>query len=415
LRGIALANWNIAEAYILKNNIDLAAKYIKEGLILCRENNSMADVRLFLLSAALKLNNNESEQYLNEAFELFDSPFPSNYSKIEFLEKALEYYAGNRKYVDAYRTQELLNAKKEHIQVSEDSLRLNLLENYYINENKLRAEKENRIRTELEIKSGRLIIVALISVLSALVTLVLAYRFRQKQKTKIRELAYQKEKEELRLAREAGEYKSRLDAIEEERNRIARELHDDIGSAMSSLNIFSGLAIEKFDSKPSESRELIKKVKEQSISISDSLSDLIWAVYTKNDTYGHLIQRMKNFCFEILSAQGINPDFRYPHELQHKQAGLEVRKNLLLIFKEAVNNIAKHSKANNAEIVFTTNGDQICLSIKDDGIGFDNLNSQDGNGTSSMVARCRSIGGKLTITSSAGSGTMILVCFSERD
>jgi len=412
-RGMALACWNIAEAFLLKENEDSATFYIQKGLDLCKNHQELTDVKLFLLSAALKLKGNLEINPLKIGLETSNHPYASNFSRQEFLKTAILYYEKNGNFQNAYQLQKELNIQRNDLQISEDSLRLNLLENYYINENKLRAEKENRIRTDLEIKSGRYVIVALISLSTALLSIIFAFRFRQKQKSRIREIEFKKEKEEMRMARESGEYKSKLDAIEAERNRIARELHDDIGSAMSSLNIFSGLALDNFHTNPEKSMQLLQKINIQANQISENLSDLIWAVYTKNDTYGHLIQRMKNFCFEILGAKGIDPTFNFSSELQHITAELEIRKNLLLLFKEAVNNIAKHSQATRAEFSFTRENSNIILTISDNGIGFIPNQQQDGNGTTTMKARSRAMNGSVKLESRPGKGTLIILKFKD--
>jgi signal transduction histidine kinase len=412
-RGMALACWNIAEAFLIKEMEDSANLYIRKGLNLCEDQKSLTDVKLFLLSSSLKLKVNDNINALELGMETEKNPYASNFSRLEFLNSAIKYHEKNENYQDAYALQKRVNIQRNTLQLSEDSLRLTLLENYYINENKLRAEKESRIRTELEIKSGRYIIIALFSLSAALVSIILTYRFRQKQKNKIRELEFKKEKEEMRLAREAGEYKSKLDAIDSERNRIGRELHDDIGSAMSSLNIFAGLALTNIDTDPEKSKQLLNKINNHANQISENLSDLIWAVYSKNDTYGHLIQRMKNFCFEILAAKGIDPVFSFSSDLQHIPAGLEIRKNLLLLFKEAVNNIAKHSNATKAEFTFKHSNDELMLIISDNGIGFNTNQNQDGNGTTTMKARSRAMHGSVKLESSPGKGTQIIVSFKD--
>ncbi|MEZ5172360.1 MAG: histidine kinase [Bacteroidia bacterium] len=413
IRAQALACWNISEAFLIENLSDSAEFYIQKGLEYCNNQPNLIDAKLFLLSTQVQANKVNSRNALQEGLSLISHENASDFSRIEFIKEAISFHEKNSEFKEAYRLEQTLNKTKENLQQSEDSLRLSLLENYYINENRLRAEKEKRIVSEFQIEASRSVIIALISLSVALLSLILMFRFRQKQKNRIRELKFEKEKEELRIAKEAGEYKTRLEAIDEERNRIARELHDDIGSSMSSLNIFAGLALENEDKNPEKTKELLLKIKEQSGNIAENISDLIWAVYTKNDTYGHLIQRMKNFCFEILGAKNIDPVFNYPPALYYKNAGLEVRKNILLIFKEAVNNIAKYSKAKSAEFTFELKENVINLIIKDNGIGFDESVAVHGNGMNSMRARARAMKAQIFIQTAPGQGTRISISFTD--
>ena len=124
----------------------------------------------------------------------------------------------------------------------------------------------------------------------------------------------------------------------------------------------------------------MQRVKSQASNIADNLSDLIWAVYSKNDTYGHLIIRMKNFCYEILNEKNIETEFNFDPEIQDLLADLKIRKNLIQFFKEAVNNILKYSKASHIEISLTENEGYLKLLIIDNGIGFDDQTVIEGNG-----------------------------------
>lgn len=412
-RAQALACWNISEAFLIENKPDSAEYYIQKGLQYCNDQPYLVDAKLFLLSTQIRANNNNSRNALKEGHALTLHENASDFSRIEFINEAISFHEKNSEFKEAYRLQQSLNKTKNKLQLSEDSLRLSLLENYYVNENRLRAEKEKRIVSEFQIEASRSVIIALISLTIALLSLILMFRFRQKQKNKIRELKFEQEKEELRIAKEAGEYKTRLETIDEERNRIARELHDDIGSSMSSLNIFAGLALENGEKNPEKTNELLQKIKEYSGNIAENISDLIWAVYTKNDTYGHLIQRMKNFCFEILGAKNIDPVFNYPQSLHYKNAGLEIRKNILLIFKEAVNNIAKYSNAKSTVFTFVLKDNVINLIIEDDGIGFDESVAVQGNGMNSMRARARAMNAQISIQTAPGKGTRISISFTD--
>jgi signal transduction histidine kinase len=233
------------------------------------------------------------------------------------------------------------------------------------------------------------------------------------QKRKIERLQFAQEKAEIIKNQEIERLQERFAAIEEERNRIARELHDDIGSSMSSVSIFADLAVNEFEKDPPKSLELISRIKLKTQEISETISDLIWAIYSRNDSWGSLIDRTKNFCFEILTSKGIQVVISDDYRMRDQQLSIHYKKNLMMFIKEAVNNIAKYSNATKAEIQIELISDKIQLIVKDNGIGFDPKSIIRGNGLSSLHARANALGGLVEIESIVGNGTTIKLNFSR--
>jgi signal transduction histidine kinase len=205
--------------------------------------------------------------------------------------------------------------------------------------------------------------------------------------------------------------RDRNTAIEAERNRIARELHDDIGSSLSSISIFAEMALTDFEKNPKNARILLQRAKDQNQEVSESISDLIWAIYTQNDTMGSLMIRVKNFGYDVLSAKGI--EMKITDDLKLKDAALtiEQKKNLLLFFKEALNNIAKYSCAKHVTIESEWKNDRVHISINDNGKGFDQDLVRKGNGLSSFQVRANAIGGNFFLHAQLGEGTRLLLDF----
>jgi signal transduction histidine kinase/ligand-binding sensor domain-containing protein len=195
--------------------------------------------------------------------------------------------------------------------------------------------------------------------------------------------------------------------VERIRLRIARDLHDDIGSALTSINVLSKVAL----SKGSDQRELsgyLSKIKDSTMITMESMSDIVWAINPKNDKLEALVSRMKEFVVDICEAQGIELNFLLPAELEKVSLDLSKRKNLFLIFKEAVNNAVKYSYCSLLHIEFEKTGHKLRMMIKDNGNGFDQSVTTQGNGLVNMKDRATECSGVLHIESS-GNGTSIIL------
>ena len=120
-----------------------------------------------------------------------------------------------------------------------------------------------------------------------------------------------------------------------------------------------------------------------------------------------LVKRMRRFASDVFSACRIAFRFEVPIDDQEIRLGAETRREVLLIFKEAVNNIAKHSGCAQVDIEFQDKGGWLVLQIKDDGKGFDTARSSDGNGLVSMSRRAEGLGGRLEVVSRSVEGTTV--------
>jgi signal transduction histidine kinase len=231
----------------------------------------------------------------------------------------------------------------------------------------------------------------------------------QLRKTEL--LQFKQEKENIKQEQELKLIRDRFNAVEAERNRIARELHDDIGSSLSSISIFADLALSELPKDTEKALTLIDRVKRKNQEVSDTISDLIWAIYSKNDTMGSLITRVRNFGFDVLTSQGIEVKIEDDFRLKDAALSIELKKNLLLVFKEALNNIAKYSKASQAVIVIEYIKGTVHIRISDNGKGFDPKLIRHGNGLAGFQARANAIGARFVLDSAIGTGTRLMLSF----
>ncbi|MES2777574.1 MAG: ATP-binding protein [Bacteroidota bacterium] len=197
------------------------------------------------------------------------------------------------------------------------------------------------------------------------------------------------------------------------RSKIAQDLHDDLGSALSSININSKMAIK--NTTPQKVNEYLQNIQFNSRHMMESLSDIVWAIDPQNDTLEQLIIRMKEFAAEILEP--LNIEYRFTEELPRDGMELDLtqRKNLYLIFKESINNAAKYSQCKMVEVQLKNDSQQTLLFVKDDGKGFDRSRIKEGNGLGNMQERASDMGACIEILTSEGQGTVVQVKLASHD
>lgn len=194
--------------------------------------------------------------------------------------------------------------------------------------------------------------------------------------------------------------------MQEMRNNISRDLHDDIGASLSNINILNELAKRNMG-QPDKSKGYLSKASDDIQRISESLSDIVWNINPKYDDLQNLFIRMKRYAADMLDGKNINGEFDFPDNIPDISLSMTQRRDLYLIFKEAINNLTKYSKANNAEVRVVAKENRIELLVKDNGKGFDRKSIQSGNGLQNMEQRAKAIGADIDIFSKPGEGTTI--------
>src|SRR5262249_15901498 len=134
----------------------------------------------------------------------------------------------------------------------------------------------------------------------------------------------------------------------------------------------------------------------------DSMGDIVWAINPRRDTLHELLRRMRGFATDIFTSRNIEFTFCAPDHNLELKCGPDLRRDVFLIFKEAVNNCVRHSGCASAEIDFKLSGEMLLLEVSDDGKGFDPLEKSEGNGLISMRRRAEGIQGELEIKSRPG-------------
>ena len=197
----------------------------------------------------------------------------------------------------------------------------------------------------------------------------------------------------------------RLIELERVRTRIASDLHDDIGSNLSliaGLSEVLGQQARQADSQIAERLSVIANASRQSV---EAMGDIVWAVNPKRDNVVDLAHRMRRFANDRLAARNIQFHFDAPKPNQNARINAEVRREVFLVFKEGINNIARHSGCQTAEAALKIERGTIILRLKDDGHGFDEANASHGQGMESIRRRAEKLGGQVEIISERGVGT----------
>lgn len=191
------------------------------------------------------------------------------------------------------------------------------------------------------------------------------------------------------------------------RSKISQDLHDEVGATLTSISFLSEVVKQKSGNGHPESGEAIEKIGEFSREMIGEMNDIVWAINPANDKFEKIEDRMRDFVSVLLAAKNIQLEFRSDDQLKNSVLGMQQRKNLYLIFKEAVNNAAKYSDCTSITVAISREGQSINLQITDNGKGFVPIESDQGNGLKNMVARAAEINARIQISSEPGKGTGI--------
>jgi signal transduction histidine kinase len=238
---------------------------------------------------------------------------------------------------------------------------------------------------------------------SAALGYLIKMQYQEKEKSLNRLHKKDAELQRLEIDKMITVYKTR----EEERIRIARDLHDDMGSTLSSINIYSKVVADYVGKNNEKAFEFLHKIQNNTKELMEKTSDLIWALQSNYGESESILTRIYNTGIELLSSANIISHIIIPGEDVAPTMNMLLQKNLWLIFKEAVNNVCKYSKASNCSILITMINEEINFSIWDDGIGISKATS--GNGLNNMEIRAKELGGKFEIVGEPGYGTKITV------
>ncbi len=204
--------------------------------------------------------------------------------------------------------------------------------------------------------------------------------------------------------RQKMEKNDRLHAIERERTRIARDIHDDLGTSLTLIAALGDfVSREKADDR-------LTKISGTARQAVKSLDEIVWAVNPRNDTLGHLIDYAGQFAVDYLRDAGIRCLLDVPQQMAARELPSNIRHNVFLAIKEALQNVVKHSRATEVWLRISLTPEEVRVVIEDNGLGFDHMpDNALADGLRNMHQRMSEIGGECRIQSEAGRGTSVIL------
>jgi ligand-binding sensor domain-containing protein len=204
---------------------------------------------------------------------------------------------------------------------------------------------------------------------------------------------------------------SRIAALAKIREKISRDLHDDMGSNLSTINILSNVAkgTVSVPGSHSEISDILNKISDLSFQAMESVDEIVWSLNPQHDSFEEIVARMRLMGGEILESQNINFMFSLEGDPARCNLAIDRRNDFYMIYKESITNITKYAKCRNVNANLAITKNQVTLIITDDGVGFDLGRINGGNGIQNIRARTKNLKGRLNIESRINTGTRIEV------
>jgi signal transduction histidine kinase len=336
----------------------------------------------------------QAEKYIDSETDLSD-----------YLEAKSEYYISKSDYENATKYLNQLIEYKDSINSVEVKTAFAQMDSLLYDNEKQRLinERDIQIKT-LEInnlnKSKRITFLSL-GTLILLISSLLGYLYyRKKQQLKSKDIFLLKSENEFIAI------KSSLEGQIQERTRISKEIHDELGSSLTSISLLTEVLKKRLDT---NSNPEVNKISDTSADMVDKMNEIIWALNTSNDTSNSLIAYVRKFANNFLQDANIELEFSEKEMNDYKPLEGTVRRNIYLTIKEAMNNIVKHSNAKKVTMLVNME-EGLQIKIKDDGkgINFETL-PPFRNGLANMKKRMEDIGGKFSIENN--NGTLIILTY----
>jgi len=189
------------------------------------------------------------------------------------------------------------------------------------------------------------------------------------------------------------------------RHRISTDLHDDIGSTLSSISILSEIASKEKDQL--QSGNMMQEIKQNSVTLMEKMDDIVWSINPNNDSIENLMLRIKRFASRLFEAKEIEYSIDIDNSIHNAKLNMETRQHIYLIMKEAINNLVKYSNCTIAAIRVKYDSGHLLIEIVDNGKGFNEHTIHLGNGIISMKKRAEAIQAQIKIITQLNKGTTI--------
>ncbi len=198
-------------------------------------------------------------------------------------------------------------------------------------------------------------------------------------------------------------------ALEQDRSRIARDMHDDLGTRVTVLNLTAALARRDLESDPAKAQRHLEKMSSSARELVEAMDDLVWAVDPAHDTLDHLASHLTRMAEEMFRDSPVRCRLDIPAILPARPLGSDYRHHIALAVKESLHNVLQHAGPCEALLSLALDEDTLAITIRDSGRGFDPSAARHGHGLDNTAARIREIGGSYALDSSKGHGTCVVM------
>jgi signal transduction histidine kinase len=229
-----------------------------------------------------------------------------------------------------------------------------------------------------------------------------AVQRREREESRLREAQLKGEIAEARA--QAAETMKELEK-QQTRIQIARDLHDEVGSTLSSISLFARASEEGKPKGETETARVLSMIVESASHAKEAMSDIIWSIDPTNDSWENVISKMRRFASDLLESKRIAHAIELNVPAQGFSMDPQRRRHLWLLFKEIIVNVAKHSSCTEAHIHFSMTESNITLTVRDNGVGFDPDAVHTGNGLRNIRTRGQILGADVELSSAPGAGT----------
>lgn len=387
----AMIQEHIAESYYQKSLFSKALVHYSSAYATFKKINNKGDIAyegLNIGKVLWKLQRiKEAEKYLEEAYLISDTLKMINF-QYDIAHTIAEMNGQNNNWEKAYRYRTIAAALRDSIDLSTQIQHTNELKEKFEagkKENEIALLKSQNYAAAANNRKNRLLqfFLVVLFVASVIIGWLLFNRVRIKRKLNEQLL----------------------------RNQIAGDLHDDIGSALSVIDISSRIALAKKE-ETSVVAEQLQKIKQYTATTMDSMSDIVWSVNPGNDNLESVMTRVHEFAAEVCEPLNIQLEIAMENTLDRIPLDANKRKHVLLICKEIINNAVKYSGCSLLQIKSEmAENSRIRIMINDNGTGFDPDSVKRGNGLINMKTRATTLKGNLQLNSSAGKGTSVQFIF----
>jgi signal transduction histidine kinase len=392
---IMTSSINMAAMFDDKKMLDSSLYYNKKGLDIATKNNFNTEKVEFLMAIALAYSTKKQFQEANKYLTLaIDDPEIKKlplHRQLFLVELKMKIYRGVGEYKKAIDLMEDYMAINDSTNVEETQ------EKILEFNNKLKKAESEKVILEKEVEINKQKTWLYLLSISGIALLLLGFLFYRYQNKK-----QEAKSQQIKLLEQENEFvavKSSLEGQLNERVRISKEIHDDLGSSLTSISLLTEVLKTKVDGvKVPE----VGKISATSARMVDSMNEIVWALNVHNDTLDSLVAFIRKYARDFLQDTPIKLVFEEDVNQDFTLQG-NVRRSIYLVVKEAINNVVKHADAQQVKLNIHTDNNKLTIVIEDDGKGInEEKKSVFGNGLRNMKQRIEDIGGTFAMYQTKG-------------